>query len=387
MSVTTSPPAFADPLADDVLPPPSFTPTSETVIPGAPARQGSLTRDRAALLAPDVEGQTGTDAIELVRSSGLIAAIETVESAEDSQQGLVIEQNPPPGTQMAREGVLTLQVAQAPAEPQGAQDDALTAEGYAESSPAASDEYEDDTEQWFANLGPSAPAGPSPESAPAKPPRRRRKHRRAPIPVTGVKSQPALQDQFATGLDSGDTLRAAAPLEVPPDPLPSAWDSPTKELPNLSREPAPPGHLTSLIAAVLVRLPDRSVMPTWRRRALVIAGAVLGLLLVTRVGASISHDAASAPLAQPHVSRRAGVALGAVAVAPARNRLTTSRHPHRSSAQRPDLTSPRHPSAHAPRASITATAGAADPVPTSTSSSPPPAPASEEPGPFVYLGK
>ena len=271
MSVTTSPPAFADPLADDVLPPPSFTPTSETVIPGAPARQGSLTRDRAALLAPDVEGQTGTDAIELVRSSGLIAAIETVESAEDSQQGLVIEQDPPPGTQMAPR-----RRPDAPSRP-GAGRAARRARrcpyrgpGDAESSPAASDEYEDDTEQWFATLGPSFPRRPVARVGPRK--------ATPETPQAPPRAHPGNRGQISTGaadqsplaLTAATRSPAAAPLEDDlPDPLPSAWDSPTKELPNLHREPAPPGHLTSLIAAVLVRLPDRSVMPTWRRRALV----------------------------------------------------------------------------------------------------------------------
>jgi hypothetical protein len=370
MSVTTSPPAFADPLAEDVLTPPSFTQASEPAVPADRAHQNPIARDgahhdriareRAALVAPNVEGHLGVDAIELVRASGLIAAIETVELAGDSHQGLVVDQDPPPGTQMLREGVLTLQVAQAPADAQNTEDDDPATQSHTESSITADEGDEDDTEQWFAELGPAAPP---PQPVPARPPRRRRKHRPASAPAPARQLVP----------------------DIPPDPLPEACEWPTEEHPSLSPQPAGPGRFASLLIALLVRLPDGSVMPTWRRRALVIAGAILGVLLLTRVGASTSHQSASPSLAQPHVSHPARVALPATAVNPVRNRLTISRRSHESSAPRPDLTSPRHLPVRGPRASIAATAGAADPAPTSrASSSPPSEPAS---GPFIYLGK
>jgi hypothetical protein len=524
MSVTTAPPAFADPLADDVLTPPAFTPASPPAIPGEQAHKGSLNRDRAALLAPDVEGQTGTGAIELVRSTGLIAAIETVEIADDSQQGLVIEQDPPPGTQMLREGVLTLQVAQAPAEPQHAGDDALTAGGHAEFSTAASDGYEDDTEQWFATLGPSARPT---ESAPARPPRRRRKHRPAPVSRPAAISRPARFNVPETTA-SGDT-HADASFEVPPDPLPppsqalpaatasrdthatvefetpttplappcdppleehrdpslqptarhslhewrepvsppiasytlsdrhgsptlqptaryslpnarqavspqptigdpppdehgdpspqsaaydpspqehwdlsqqpavrnslpdrqapvspepAAYDSPAEDGPHQSLQPAEPGVFTSVIAAFLVRLPDGSVARTWQRRALVIAGAILGLVLLTRAGISHSHQAIPASLAQaPASALRAGAAT--TAVPHPRPTHTTL---HAQPATRLPAVPPRRVEARrTSRELVAATAGAADPVPTTSGPSNPPS--EPGPGPFVYLGK
>ena len=412
MSVTTSPPAFTDPLAEEAAV--SFCSREHPREPepsrdAEPAHQGHVSRERAALLAPDVEGLTGTDAIELVRSSGLIAAIETVELTDDSQQGLVLEQDPAPGTQMLRDGVLTLQVAQTPAEPQGAHDDAVAAQSHAESSPAASDEYEDDTEQWFATLGPTLdlPAFQADQRAP----RRRRKHRPTPIP----------------GADTSTRF------EVPPDPLPPASSSPTEEHPSLSPQPdaydplpeehwepslslpadcppledhwdpslqptashhvpdgyghpspelAAPGHLTSLIAAVLVRLPDRSVTPTWRRRALIFAAAAIGLLLFTRAAASHSHHAVSASLAPvPAPPLRPTTTITAV-----RHHRSTPITPHDRPAARLPAVPPRHVEARrTPHEWIAATASAADPVPTTTASSS--SPSEPTPGPFIYLGK
>ena len=387
MSVTTSPPAFAeplaatsspsaftDPLAEDVLAPPSLTQASQAAVRGERPRRDPITRDRSALIAPDVEGQTGTDAIELVRSSGLIAAIETVQIAEDAQQGRVIEQDPAPGTQMVREGVLTLRVAQPPAEPQGTNDDDPAAQNHAESGTAAENEGEDDTEQWFAALEPTldnSALGPD-----ARPFRRRRKHRRAPVRLPEMV------------------------FDTPPDPLPAASDSPTEELPNLSRQPAAydppaeerphqspqpagPGLFTSVIAAVLVRLPDPSLSRTWRRRALVLVGAIVGLVLLTRVGASHSHHQAVASLATAPASRPR--VLASPASPHPRHRLAARRVPQPHNSQRRDVPARRRTPPRLTHEPVVAAATAADPIPTeSGSSSPPPAPA---PGPFVYLGK
>jgi hypothetical protein len=409
MSVTTSPTAFADPLAEDSVPP--SWPADESQGSGKSKRadqdplacdgahQGRVTRDRATLLAPDVEGQLGADAIELVRASGLIAAIETVEIADDSHQGLVVDQDPPAGTPMLREGVLTLSVAQAPAEQLDIDAHINAGEHQPASATSAYGQHEDDTEQWFAELGPSAPAGQSPESVAASPPRRRRKHRPAPVPVTGVKSQPALQAQLSTDLDSGDTHRATLPFEVPPDPLPTASDSPTEELPNLSREPAAcdppaeeypcpspqptgPGHLAYLIAAVLVRLPALPASGT-RRRALIFAAAIVGLLLFTHARASHSHGQTLPSLATAPISR-ARVVPSRASVHP-RNGFAAGGLPRPASSRPSAGRTPRPGSTAASRKSVTAVASAAHPVPTTTAPSSPPS--EPPPGPFVYLGK
>ena len=174
MSTTSSPPAFADPLAEEgALPPPSRGQRSQRAGDSERARQGPIARERTALLAPDLEGRLGADAIGLVRSKGLIAAIETVELDGDSRQGLVVDQDPPAGTPMIREGVLTLQVAQTPPEPQDIDDDDLAArDGLpASGTPASdgSDGSEDDTEEWFATLGPTL-GHPGLEAVDASPP-------------------------------------------------------------------------------------------------------------------------------------------------------------------------------------------------------------------------
>jgi hypothetical protein len=362
MSATSSPPAFADPLAEEgALSPPSR----------GQRHQGVVTSERAALLAPDVERRIGADAIELVRANGLIAAIETVQSADGSQQGLVIEQDPPAGTPMLREGVLTLRVAQAPAQPEDTDDNDPAAPSHAESSSAAGDEGEDDTEQWFATLAPSALACPAPESVGARP-RRRCKHRHAPIPLSPVNSH--------------DDTPAGAPFDTPPDPLPTPSDPLPDGHSNPSPQPAGPGHLTSLIAAVLVRLPDRSVMPAWRRRALVLAAAIVGLVLFTRAGASHSHHQAFASLATAPASRPQVVA--SPASANPRHRLAAARLPRPRTSRRSAVWTRRPRSTRTPHGSPLATTSAADPIPSASgSSSPPSVPADNRPGPFIYLGK
>ena len=377
MSVTTAPPAFTDPLAEDVATPSFFPQSSEPAVPADRARQtpiardeapqDCITRDRAALLAPDVKGQLGADAIDLVRAKGLIAAIETVEIDRDGQQGLVVDQNPPPGTQMAREGVLTLSVAQAPVEARGTQDDNAHGDQPA-SAASAYEQDEDDTEQWFATLSPTLDGPTLGEPDAPNPPRRRRKHRPAPIPVTEATA-------------SADA-HAAAPFEVPPDPLPAAYDSPTEEHPSRSPQPAGPGRFTSLLIALLVRLPDRSVMPTWRRRALIFAAGFFVLVILTRAGISHSHQAIPASLAQaPASPLRPGAAT-----TPARHPRSTHTTPHDRPAPRLPAVPPRRAKARrTSRELTTANASDAHRVPsTPAPASPPSEPA---PGPFVYLGK
>lgn len=169
MSPTSSPPAFADPLAQEDTP---LTPRPRRT------RRPPATNERAALLAPDVEGHRGAEAIDLVRSRGLIAAIEPVEITASAQRGLVIEQDPSAGTQMVRDGVVMLRVGQSPAtlpRTEGAAEDRL-----ASRSAGGGNRSEDDTAEWFATLRPSAGA---PALGPGAVAPRRRKHRRAATPV------------------------------------------------------------------------------------------------------------------------------------------------------------------------------------------------------------
>ena len=476
LAATASPSAFADPLADEA--PFSSSSREDPRAPepsrdAEPARQGSLTRDRAALLAPNVEGQLGADAIDLVRAQGLIAAIETVKIADHSQQGVVIEQDPPAGTQMLREGVLTLQVAQAPAEPQGADNDAVTAHGEAEWGHAASDGYPDDTEQWFATLGPTLD-NPALQTAAARPPRRRRKHRPAPVPGVDANARfevppdplppprdPQLENHWDPSLQptaphprpdwqepvspqprASYTLsdRRGSPARQPTaryplanarepvspqhtigDPLPDGngdpspqsetsdpppqehwdlsqqptvrpslpdWQEPVSPQPTIgdqlpdghrdpSPEPAAPGYFTSLIAAVLVRLPGGSITPTWRRRALICAAAIVGLLLFTLAAGPHSHHAVLASVARAPTSHAQVMRLPA-------SRRTRKRLATASASLLPAIRPRRAEARRTSHELVVAIAGATDPVPTSAPPSPPSEPT---PGPFIYLGK
>ncbi len=120
---------------------------------------------RKERVAPDVIGLEGLEAVARLRASGFIAAIESVPS-DAADEGSVIEQEPPAGTALDREGVVTLRLAVARELP-------LTApeiEPASESEPSAS---EDDTDRWFAELAELGRERPI-EQVPA---RRRRKSR------------------------------------------------------------------------------------------------------------------------------------------------------------------------------------------------------------------
>ncbi len=349
MSPTSSPPTFADPLAQEDA--------SLTLRPSR-TRRSPAANERAALLAPDVEGHLGAEAIDLVRSRGLIAAIETVEITRSAQRGLVIEQDPSAGTQMVREGIVTLRVGQAPAKPPPTED---TAEDrLASRSAGGGDGSEDDTAEWFATLRPSV--GPTLRTG-AGAPRRRRKHRRAGTPVEDMA------------------------FDTPPDPLPA-------EQRNLS-QPVRLGLLTSAIAALLVRLPMRPMSPAWRR-TLVLAGALVSIAVFTWGGASHSHHQVSAPLAQ------ISVPLVRAASTPALPRSNFVQRTLDGRRTLPQLAARvRRPlSKRVPRKSIVApkkvvvqaTAKSASPVDLSVASTPPAArlPSARvatRPGRFSYLGQ
>jgi hypothetical protein len=326
MTPTSSPAAFVDPLAQALTP------------PAQPASQNDFepaTSDRAALVAPDVLGRTGAEAIDLVRAKGLIAAIETVELADDTRQGLVIDQDPNAGSHMVREGVVTLRVAQAAAELQSTEGEDATGSGPISSD---SENDNDDTAEWFAALEPSRD-DPSLDLE-AAPQRRKRKHRHAAIPV----------EQIA--------------------------------------QPAPPGPFTAAVAALLIRLPRLSLSSTWRRRALIVAGAFVGVVVLTRGGASHPHLAASAALTHVPVSLSRTATVSAsppsrtVRRAPRRQPIArgSAARPHRSETRR----GRPEPVAAAP---IAATAVA--PAPSTAQVPIAPANASPRPpaGQFAYLGQ
>ncbi len=116
--------------------------------------------------SPDVRGALGAEAVRIVRAGGFIAAIEPVRGGS-AQEGTVIEQDPPPGTLLEREAVVTLRLA-APCE---ASESAEQSDGTPAPELGERAERQDDTEEWFAAL---AGTGHGNEGVPG---RRRRKHR------------------------------------------------------------------------------------------------------------------------------------------------------------------------------------------------------------------
>jgi hypothetical protein len=356
VSTTDSPLVFVDPLAQESIP--SAQPRRERPRSSAP-------RDRAALLAPDVEGCSGARAIDLVRSRGLIAAIETMEMARATQHGLVIEQDPSAGTRMVREGVVTLRVAQVKATPQASADSDEVERGQPSSSSAAGKEDSgDDTAEWFAALSP--PLGDSASGIGVGAPCRRRKHRRAAIPVDRVV------------------------FDTPPDPLPAVCSpQPAVQRQLSQRERGRLGPLASVAAALLVRLPTVSAM--WRRRVLVLTGAFVGIVIFTRSWGSHPHYQVLAPLARlPFSFLRVTTSPPSPSVRKASRRRVASlrsgafiRHSRAHRAPRKPVVIPEHAEARAvakPASTIVVRDAPSAPQPT-------PATVDRRSAPFIYLGK
>jgi hypothetical protein len=300
-----------DPLAED-SPQPSSAVTSREP---ASAKRGETA-------APELAGSCAADAVAAVRALGLIAAIEGLDTDETDQHGVVVEQEPPAGTRLGREGIVVLRIGQ-PADELTEDEQPVVEEPPAGIGPGGA---EDDTEAWFATLGPTV-GGPVFGADPSAP-RRRRKHRRAPAP--------------------------ALVFDTPPDPLPAAMD------------------------------PTLSVSPIWRARALVVAGAILGLVIFARGGGSHSHHQGFAPLAQVATAHPRVVALPASALV--RSRPAVGRLPRRRARRGTPRRAPRKlivasVSARAPHAAVTQ-GNAVPPAPVS-----PPVRAGESAGQFSYLGQ
>ena len=125
-----------DPLAED---PPAATDASHVGVLGG-----------GELPVPDVRGLPAMEAIEAVRAHGFIAAVQSVPAEHDGKDGLVADQDPPAGAMSAREGIVTLTIAEptpqaavAVEKPQAPPEDGELGE-----TPG----FEDDTEEWFQAL-------------------------------------------------------------------------------------------------------------------------------------------------------------------------------------------------------------------------------------------
>ena len=213
---------------------------------------------RSERIAPDVTAIGGAEAVAIVRAGGFIAAIESV--ASELAEGMVIEQEPPAGERLEREGVITLRLATPPIDPVQ-----LASENEAglSSEQAVRTAGPDDTEEWFQALAPSGPD----TAAGATSGKRRRKHRRA---------TPPARERF-----------------FDPPPAPSVGPSEPHAVPFLRRTRGQAGLWPSLTSSVCALSPLLAGLQ-WRRASALLAGVLLVALLGTRLFASGDRRAQSA---------------------------------------------------------------------------------------------
>jgi len=101
----SSPAAVLDPLSD---PQEAHSGTATPLATGV----SLAARPRRDRTAPDLTTIPGAEAVSIVRAAGFIAAIESV--ASKLAEGTVIDQQPPAGERLEREGVVTLRLATPP---------------------------------------------------------------------------------------------------------------------------------------------------------------------------------------------------------------------------------------------------------------------------------
>jgi hypothetical protein len=213
---------------------------------------------RGERIAPDVTAIHGAEAVAIVRAGGFIAAIESVVS--ELAEGMVIEQEPPAGERLEREGVITLRLATPPLDPLQ-----LATESEAGLVPeqAPRTAGPDDTEEWFQALAPSSrdtPAG-------ATSGKRHRKHRRRMSPA---------RERF---------------FDPPPAPSVGPSEPPcTVTLLQRTRERA--SAWPRLASSVCALAPSLAGLQ-WRRASALLAGVLLLALLGTRLFASSDRRAQS----------------------------------------------------------------------------------------------
>jgi hypothetical protein len=201
-------------------------------------------------MVPAVTATHGAQAVAIVRAGGFIAAIEPVPS--ELAEGTVIEQEPPAGAPLKREGVITLRLATPiPHIARAAiKDEALLASE--EGAPLEPD----DTEVWFEEL-----ALGTRDALPARAPARRsRKHRRPRPPAHELLFDPA-------PAPSGGPIQLGAVLTP---------------LERTRRRASMRALITSAIFAVSPSLAGL----TWRRASALLAGLLLLAFLGMRLFAS-----------------------------------------------------------------------------------------------------
>ena len=255
-------PAVLDPLA---APQESFLDASVSV----------ATVPRRERIAPDVTAIGGAEAVTLVRAAGFIAAIESV--ASEFAEGTVIEQDPPAGEQLEREGVITLRLATPPLE--SAPLATATKAGLA-SQQAPPTAAPDDTEEWFRALASNRPD----KHADAAPGKRRRKHRRPTSPAREL-------------------------IFDPPPPPSVVLGEPPHTATHSRRASERASALVALASSACALAPPLAGLQ-WRRASALLAGVLLLALLGIRFFASgerralSMHPRALARISGAHVPAR-----------------------------------------------------------------------------------
>ncbi len=213
---------------------------------------------RSERIAPDVTAMHGAEAVAIVRAGGFIAAIESV--ASELAEGTVIEQEPPAGERLEREGVITLRLAAPRLDPVQL---ATENEGGLASERTARTAGPDDTEEWFQALAPSTadtPVG-------ATPGKRHRKHRRP---------TPPARERF---------------FDPPPAPSIGPRELP-RTVPLLQRARRRASAWPALASSVCPLAPSLAGLQ-WRRASALLVGVLLLALLGARLFASSDRRAQS----------------------------------------------------------------------------------------------
>ncbi|HXN39173.1 MAG TPA: PASTA domain-containing protein [Solirubrobacteraceae bacterium] len=283
-------------------------PLGEQEAPTADLAARAPTEHRGDRIAPSVAGLHGLEAVQRVRAGGFIAAVESIPS-DGAAEGTVIEQDPPAGTQLGREAVVTLRLATMP--PQVL---VSTFDGDAVPADRAAGAVEyDDTERWFAALAGQVGAAPSRRGSPDRSRRKRRPARQA-----------------------DDELRWMAPRAVPASPVTSSTRAKGRARPSVSP------HFTAIVSRPFTEL-------SWSRRGAAVAGIAFCAFVVVRVAAPTNshrpratHDAVgSATTDRPVTVRGARTSPAGIHVRIARTQTaTTVRSQRKPRRRRPAATHP-----------------------------------------------
>lgn len=294
----------------------------------------------------------GGEAVAIVRAGGFVAAIEPVPS--ELPEGTVIEQEPPAGTPLGREAVVTLRLAIAPLDVKRA----VTAiEGDAPSERVPTTADSDDTEEWFAAL--SLGARDARRGRPSA--RRRRKHR--------------------------PSRTSAHELVFDPAPAPSVRQrQPAGTITHLERTRGRAKVWLLMTSAIFAFPPLLTGMP-WRRASALVVGLLVLELLGMRLFASSDRRAQPTDHRAPGRSLHAQItARESVSRTPLPRRVLGSRHERGAGRARPGRAHRRARARNADTATVAAIA--ARPARSSQAAAGPSATAARSTsGQFAYLGQ